>query len=70
MRSIPRPPWTPDWLTLRLIEQELRSEWERLVTDDAQVGSDGVTREGQEARSRVSRGGRSAARDNVYRVRG
>jgi len=47
-------PWTPDWLRLRLIEQELRSEWERLVTDDAQVGSDGVTRDGQEAGSRAS----------------
>jgi len=27
-------PWTADWLRLRLIEQELRTEWERLALDD------------------------------------
>ena len=27
-------PWTPEWLRLRLVEQDLRSEWERLVLDD------------------------------------
>jgi hypothetical protein len=27
-------PWTPEWLRLRLVEQELRSEWERLVLDE------------------------------------
>ena len=27
-------PWTADWLRLRLVEQELRSEWERLALDD------------------------------------
>ena len=27
-------PWTAEWLRLRLIEQELRSEWERLALDE------------------------------------
>jgi hypothetical protein len=37
-------PWTPEWLQLRLIEQELRSEWERVALDnepvDARAGID------------------------------
>jgi hypothetical protein len=27
-------PWTAEWLRLRLIEQEMRSEYERLALDD------------------------------------
>lgn len=26
-------PWTPDWLRLRMIEQELRTAYEALVTE-------------------------------------
>jgi hypothetical protein len=33
-------PWTAEWLRLRLIEQELRSEWERLALDDEYVVAD------------------------------
>jgi hypothetical protein len=33
-------PWTPDWLRLRLVEQELRSEWERLALDDDLIDAD------------------------------
>jgi hypothetical protein len=32
-------PWTAEWLRLRLIEQELRSEWERLALDDEPADS-------------------------------
>jgi hypothetical protein len=38
-------PWTAEWLRLRLIEQELRSDWERLALDesvDADQLSDGL----------------------------
>jgi hypothetical protein len=38
-------PWTAEWLRLRLIEQELRSEWERLALDDEPV----------DARARIDR---------------
>jgi hypothetical protein len=27
-------PWTPEWPGLRLVEQELRSEWERVGSTD------------------------------------
>ena len=27
-------PWTAEWLRLRLVEQEMRSEYERLALDD------------------------------------
>jgi len=33
-------PWTTDWLRLRLVEQELRSEWERLALDDDLIDTD------------------------------
>jgi hypothetical protein len=33
-------PWTTDWLRLRLVEQELRSEWERLALDDDLIDAD------------------------------
>jgi hypothetical protein len=33
-------PWTPEWLRLRLVEQELRSEWERLALDDDSTDAD------------------------------
>jgi hypothetical protein len=35
-------PWTADWLRLRLVEHELRSEWERLALDDDALAADGV----------------------------
>ena len=33
-------PWTTDWLRLRLVEQELRSEWERIALDDDLIDAD------------------------------
>ena len=33
-------PWTTEWLRLRLVEQELRSEWERLALDDILIDAD------------------------------
>jgi len=33
-------PWTAEWLRLRLIEQELRSDWERVALDDDLVDAD------------------------------